>query len=176
MPNQIKGLNGFHWVYKGQKDEFGVPAGARYAYNPTTHETLTYRQAYTRAHGNVSHEKRVPEQQRKKYVRRSKNKKYDRYGPYYSIQEMMNESRLKNTDEVIPSAYGKLGTNNGKTSKGKKVYSNLAGLTDYATLKNVMGRYEDKKTPLPSQTYDTRLQKNLNAFTSVDKFYIFKKV
>jgi hypothetical protein len=58
MAKEIAGLNGFHWVYPNKDNPWGEKVSTRTAYNPSTGEKLTVRQAQTKSHGGVSYEKR----------------------------------------------------------------------------------------------------------------------
>lgn len=53
---EISNLPGFYWINK--KNIFGVETKTRRAYNPSTGENITVREAQTRQHGGVSYEQR----------------------------------------------------------------------------------------------------------------------
>jgi hypothetical protein len=176
----IKGLPGYMWVYPGKKDPAsGQVATTRYAVNPATGDRLTYRQAYTKAHGGVPHEKRVPKEKRKQYKKKPA-KQYTKKGTFKTIDGLVEGLRaLKPGDvgyvmvrgKLIPGTSPKLDKQSEK-KKRKSVYANVTTITDMATLANIFDRISRRE---PSTKFQDQIEHNLRNFSEIQSFTIWKR-
>lgn len=163
----IKGLPGWEWHY---------PKGApRYA-TDTAGNRYTARDVQSLQHGEV-YEKRVPKEQRKAYKR--KVGKATRYGPFHSIQDIIDSKQIKDDQRVWLQGHGTMvKKKKRKSPEGSRAWRSIGGLADFKDMRTALDMIEHglhDTTPEVAK-YTVRLRENYTEFTDIKEFFIYTQV
>lgn len=175
----IKGLPNYVWVYPGQKDPIDdTIAKTRYARNLLSEgeQKLSLRQAQRLQRGGAPYESTHPQEQRKKYKRRTKKGDYIRYGPFTDIKEAQ-QATAKDKDFKPDSPVMLQGKGphkkNGSPPKGGIHYVTLTTRMPYSQLQKEMGRLEQGAPA--TNPFQARIDNNVSGFTKINQFYVYRK-
>lgn len=171
---EIKNLPGFYWVYANKPNIFGLQVKTRTAYNPTSGETLNVRQVQTRTHEGISYEERVPKQERKKYVRRV-GKNILRHGPFNPAFSDFDPTKFKMNSLYTTMGHGELNKSNVKSGGSGPGYRIMLPLTNYKNFLSMTHRIQQHRMDIKGYNLlDGAFKKNLNAFISVEEYYVLE--